>query len=348
MRAALLYGKNDLRVETADFPELKPNQVLIQTHACGVCPSDTRLYTGEEAPPPPGRKLPPFLTIPRIPGHEWGGTIVEVGEKVKDWKPGDRVVIDGTKPCGVCYFCQHGLFTYCYHPQFLARGGMCEYGVAADTQLYRVADHVSFEDASFCEPLSCCINGIHQANINVGEDVVVIGVGQIGLMHIQLAKLRSARVIAVDLIPSRLEVAAKLGADVIIDSSKEDAAQKVLDLTDGRGADAVMLAVGAMPVAELGIKLVRIGGTVVFFASTFPLSAAILPLNMNDLHRRQIFLTGARGHNPDDFRVALKLITEGTVKVEPLISHRLPLEETKRGFDITVGREGLKVIIQVK
>lgn len=348
MRAALLYGKGDLRIGTADYPELKPDQVIIRVHACGVCPTDTRLYTGEEDTRRPGSVLPPFLTIPRIPGHKWSGTIAEVGEKVKGWKAGDRVVVDGPKPCGVCYFCQHGLFNYCTKVVFLARGGICEYGYAADTQLHRVADHISFEEATFAEPLSCCINGSRKADIRIGDDVVVVGTGQIGLMHVQLAKAAGARVIAVDLIPSRLEVAAQLGADVIIDSSKEDAAQKVKDLTDGRGADSVILAVGAREATELGIDVVRIGGIVVLFASTFPLSAAILPLNMNDLHRRQIFLTGARGHSPDDFRLAVKLITDGTVKVKPLISHYLPLEETKRGFDITVGREGLKVVIQIK
>lgn len=350
MKAAFVHGEGDIRMGTADVPEMKPDQVLIKIKACGVCPSDTRAYTGQEMPPPSWvdlNNIPPEFRFPRLPGHEWAGVIVEVGSEVKGWKVGDRVAPNGKRPCGVCFNCQHGLFNYCTKMKRLARGGFAEYGVATYNQLHEVPEHVSFEEASFAEPLSCCINGIHQANIHFGDDVVVIGAGQIGLMHMQLAKAAGARVIAIDKIPARLEMAKQLAASVAIDTSKEDAVEIVKSLTEGRGADSVILAVGAVPVGELGIKLVRIGGTVVFFASTFPQSAAVLPLDMNDLHRRQIKLTGGRDYVPDDFRIAIKYISDGTVKVKPLISHYLPLEETKRGFDITVNREGLKAMVQM-
>lgn len=344
MRAAMLYGVGDLRIETADIPEIKPNWVLIRVHACGVCPSDTRIYSGIE-----GKAPPAHFKLPRIPGHEWAGEIVQVGADVKNWKIGDRVVFNMRKPCGVCYYCQHGLSNKCVSGEDRSRpsGGFCEYAVGVDGMIHRIPDNVSYEEASFAEPLSCCVNGSKQANIQIGDDVVVIGTGQIGLMHIQLAKASGARVIAVDRIASRLEVAAKLGASVVIDGSKEDAIQKVKELTDGRGADSIILAVGSKPVADMGIKMVRIGGTVVFFASTHPESEAILPLDMNELHWSQAFLTGAHNYTTDDYRIALKYIFDGTVKVKPLISHYLPLEETKQGFDITVGRKGLKVMIQI-
>lgn len=344
MRAALIYGIDNMEIGTVDIPEIKPNQVLIRIKACGVCPGDTRFYGGFQGTTPP----PHLGELPVTSGHEWAGIIAQVGEEVKDWKIGDRVVGSGRKPCGMCYYCQHGLFNCCRSPENKLIGrGFSEYGIGVDGRLFRIPDNISFEEASFGEPLSCCIHGSKLANIQIGDDVVVIGVGPIGLMHVQLAKAAGARVIAVDRIASRLKVAADLGASITINPDQEDTIKKVKELTDGRGADAVILSVGAKPVAELGIKTVRIGGTVVFFATTYPDSEKYLSLDMNDLHVRQINLVGGRNYAPDDFRIALKYIYDGTVKVKPLISHYLPLEEVKRGFDISLGREGLKVMIQI-
>lgn len=338
MKGAYVAGKGEVRIGTFDVPEIKPNEALIKITACGVCPSDTRVFTGIQ-------ELKPGAP-PRIAGHEWVGTVAELGDQVKGFNIGERVVVNWKMSCGYCYFCNHGLTNYCANWSE-TKGGFCDYGVGVNNWFFRIPDHVSDEEATFAEPLSCVVNGHMQANIRISNDVVVIGAGQIGIMHAQLARAAGARVIIIDQIDSRLEMAAKLGASVMINNSREDPVQKVKELTDGRGADSIIVAVGGQAVTDLGIKLVRRGGAVVLFASTYPHSEALMPMDINYIHQQQIILTGSRNYGPESFRIALKYIYDGTVQVKPLISHVLPFEQVQEGFDITVGRKGMKVVVLI-
>ena len=336
MKAALLYGPFDLKVEEVERPTIDQDQVLISIHVCGICPSDVRAFSGI-------RKV--AWTLPYIPGHEWVGHIVEVGKSISGFSEGDRVVPDWRAICGKCYYCSRGIFNYCENlSRGLVRGGFCEYGYSIQSNLRSIPQGVSYEEACLTEPLACCINGARRSNIQLGTDVVVVGSGPIGLLHLQLAKHLGARVISCDLIAERLEKAKSLGADEVILASQEAPVERVKELTDGRGADVVIVAVGGRTPVEQGIEMAGICGTVNLFAGTYPPTE--IKLDPNVVHYKQLSVTGSHDYTPHDFTTALKLIACKTVKVKPLISHVLPLEKVKEGFDIVMQRKGLKVAVK--
>lgn len=336
MKAALLYGIRDVRVEETSVRQPAPDQALIKIKACGVCPSDVRSYTG----------LRKTTSFPRTLGHEWVGEIVEMGDNFHGFNVGDRVAPEWRAVCGSCYYCRRGIFNYCQNMQRdKVRGGFCEYGVSTARYMRLIPDSVSYAEAAFAEPLACCINGNQESNITMGDDVVVIGAGPIGLQHVQLAKHQGARVIVSELIESRLEMAKELGADDTVCPLKEDAVERVMELTDGRGANVVIVAIGTTETAQTGIEMAGICGSVNFFAGTYP--PGEIPLDPNVIHYKQLMVTGSHDFTPHHFTTALKFIEYGIVKVKPIISHVLPLEDVASAFDIVVERKGLKVVIRM-
>jgi len=335
-KTAFLYGICDVRVEDSPIKQPDSDQALIRIRSCGVCPTDVRSYTGV-------RKSSDY---PRTLGHEWVGEVVETGENSHGFSAGDRIAADWRVVCGQCYYCRRGIFNYCLKTRNeRVRGGFCEYGTAISSNMRLIPENVSFEEAAFSEPLACCINGVRRNNISLGDDVVVIGAGPIGLMHVQLAKYHGARVIASDLIESRLEVAKKLGADDTISAAKEDTLKRVMDMTEGRGANAVVVAIGTTEAASLGISVAAINGSVNFFAGTYP--SGDISLDPNVIHYKQLVLTGSHDFTPHDFTMALKLIEYGIVKVKPIISHVIPLSDIASAFDIVAERKGLKVVVKM-
>lgn len=340
MRAAQLRGVRDVQVVDVPMPTLQnPDDVLVRIHACGICPSDLRNYlgTGKRA-----GQLPHTST----PGHEWAGEVVEHGEAAGDLKPGDRVAVSWRVTCGRCHYCGQGLFQYCTETAHeRVRGGFCEYGIAPAGSVFRIPDHVSYEEAAFCEPLACCINGIHMTQVHLGDDVLILGTGPIGLLHVQLARLLGARVIVSEPLAARSEMARQLGAHETIDPSSEDLRSRVLELTGGRGADAVVVAVGIPQVVSQALQLVGPCGRVNLFAGVYP--SAEIPLDPNVIHYGQFVVTGSHDYTPHHFRTALKLIAHGMVRVKPLISHVLPLEQVREAFDAAAGRQGLKVMVRM-
>ena len=336
MKAIRLYGPRDLRLDEVPRPEITPQQVLIRIEACGICPSDVRWYAGT-------RPIPEGVKLPHIPGHEWVGEIVEVGSEVTGYQVGDRVAAYGQVVCGMCENCQRGIFNFCLHRQWAIEGGFSQYGRASAQGLLPIPQELSYEEASFAEPLSCCINGIWRSHVRLGDDVVVVGAGPIGLLHVQLARLQGARVIATDLIPERLEVAKAVGAHEVVDAGGGDAVEQVRELTQGRGADAIIVATGTRAAMEQGLQMAALHGNVNFFAGSYP--SPQLSLDPNLIHYKELTLTGSHHFTPFTFQRALKLLQYGLVQVKPLISHRLELEQTPEGFDIVAGQKGLKVIV---
>jgi L-iditol 2-dehydrogenase len=338
MKVARLYGVRDLRVEELDEPRPGPGEALIRIHACGVCPSDLRSYVS----PRPGANLP------RTPGHEWTGVVTELGPTSDDSadpaiRVGDRVVADWRYVCGRCYQCRRGVFNYCEHLRRGVRGGFAEYGVAPLSQLRVIPDQVSFEEASFCEPLACIINGNSAVPMQFGDDVVIVGAGPIGLLHMQLARNRGARLIVSDPIATRLEQARVLGAHDVIDASAVDPVERVQALTGGRGADVVIVAVGSPEAQRQALAMGAINGRVNFFAGTYPV--AELAVDPNLIHYRQLIVTGSHDFTPHHFTTALKLIQYGIVRPAPLISHRFPLVDISEAFESTADRRGLKSMV---
>jgi L-iditol 2-dehydrogenase len=336
MKAARLYGVRDLRVEDVPDPEPGPGEALIKISACGVCPSDLRSYLAAGSG---------HMSLPRTPGHEWTGTIVGFGPSTEEtpFKVGARVVADWRYVCGKCYECRRGVFNYCENLRRGVRGGFAQYGVAPLQQLRLIPDNVSFEEASFTEPLACIVQAHGYTQIGLGDDVVIVGAGPIGLLHLQVALHRGGRLIVSDPLAARLEKARELGAHDVIDASATDPVARVKELTDGRGANAIIVAVGVGAAQQQALQMAAINGWVNFFAGTYPPTE--IPVDPNLIHYRQLRVTGSHDFTPHHFTTALRLIQFGIVRVEPLISHRFELDDVTEAFETTAGRKGLKSMV---
>lgn len=336
MRAAFLYGVRDIQIKETAVPTYKPDEVLVRVRACGICPSDLKCYLGY-------KELFRYGEAScGLSGHEWAGEVVGVGSKVKKVSEGERVVPDIIIPCGQCKFCRRGITNLCVSKRYVV-AGFAEYATAPASNLFRIPDNVSFEEACMAEPVADCLNTNVMSGIERGQDVVVIGDGPLGLVHMQLAKASGARVTISGHHSDRLELARELGADKTVNSSQEDPVQVVKALTGGYGADVVIVAAGQRAPVEQAMEMVGASGVVNLFASTYP--PAKVEIDPNVIHYRQIKLTGSFDSVPYQYETALRLIGRGLVKTKPLISHTLPLEQLKDGFELMQKRKGLKIVI---
>ncbi len=334
MKVALLQGPLSFSIEEMDRPQLRPTDALVRVAACGVCGTDVEAYLGHQ---PRGWTI----TYPFRMGHELAATVVEVGGDVPDLKVGDRVVPDGRLPCGYCHYCRRGQFSACPNQGYFS-GGLSQYASYPHRNLVKIPAQVSFEEAAMTEPLACVVNGQSKLNVQAGAVAVVIGDGPIGLMHMQMLKHRGACTVLVGVMPHRLEMARRLGADVVADNARDDVAKVVREVSDGRGADVVVNAVGKAAALKQAIDLATRGGQVLFFAATME---PAVELDIDLVHYKELALRGTYDSTIAHSEDALNLIRQGIVQVAPLISHRLPLEEVKRGYEIARNQEGLKVLI---
>jgi L-iditol 2-dehydrogenase len=302
--------------------------------ACGICGTDVDAFVGHQ---PRGWTI----TYPFRMGHELAGTVAEVGAEVPNVKPGDRVVPDGRITCGYCYYCRRGLWSACQNQGYRS-GGLAQYASYPFRNMVKVPPSVTMEEAVFTEPLACVVNGQSKLNVPMGGVAVVIGDGPIGLLHLQLLRHRGASVVMVGLLDHRLQVARELGARVAVNASREDPAALVRELSDGRGADVVVNAAGSVDVLKQAIDLAARRGQVLYFAATLKPEVS---LDLDLIHYKELNLVGSYDSTIAQYEDALALIRAGIVKVQPLISHRLPLEEVQHGFEIARERSGLKVAI---
>ena len=338
MRVAVWYNNRDVRLERMPVPEVGPGQVLLRVEASGICGSDVmEWYRLDRAP--------------LVLGHEIGGQVVAVGEGVDRFSPGDRVTAAHHVPCNTCHYCLNGHHTACetlrrttFHP-----GGFAEYvllpAINVDRGTFRLPDELTWEDATFVEPLACVLRGQRAANLRPGNSVLVIGSGIAGLLHIMLARaLGAGRVMATDISPYRLAAATRFGAEVPI-RAEEDVPARVREANSGRLADRVILCTGATPAFEQAFGSVERGGTVLLFAPTGP--GVTLPLSVNDLFwRNSVTLTTSYAGSPADHQAAIDLIRAGRVPVREMVTHRLPLADTGEGFRLVAeARDCIKVVI---
>ncbi|MEW5865756.1 MAG: alcohol dehydrogenase catalytic domain-containing protein [Bacillota bacterium] len=345
MRAAMLHGPRQLRVERVPLPKPGPGEALIRVAACGICPSDVRLYTGQARIPE--------AKLPFLPGHEWVGEVVEVvGTAPSQIRPGTRVAACWLASCNQCEFCRRGLPNYCVRDN-RARvvGGFAEYGKAPLTSLWVIPPSMSYEEAVFAEPLACCINGQERSGISVGDDVLVVGAGPIGLLHAQLARVRGARVAICDLSAGRLEVARALGIERIVclepgeSPGYETAVRRVREMTGGNGPDKVIVAASSTGAVAWALGVVAPCGTVNIFAGLYP--EGRLDVDLNVIHYKQIELTGSHDFNHGHFNLAMRLLERGQINVRSLISHVLPLDRLEEGLLVVAERRGMKVIVSM-
>ncbi len=339
MRVARWYNNRDVRVEEMPVPKIGPGEMLVRVVASGICGSDVmEWYRLDRAP--------------LVLGHEIAGEVVAAGEGVERYKVGDRIAVAHHVPCNTCHYCLSGNHTAC---DTLRRtnfdpGGFAEYvrlpAINVDRGVFPLPDEVSFEDATFVEPLACVLRGQRRANLQPGQAVLVIGSGISGLLHIQLARaLGTGRIVATDISSYRLEAAKRLGADMAINAD-EYSLDHLREANNGLLADLVIVCTGAVPAVSQALSSVERGGTILLFAPTAP--GVTIPLSINNLFwRSDITLTTSYAGSPADYAAALRLIRARRVPVHEMITHRLSLEETGLGFQLVAGaQESLKVIIE--
>ncbi len=339
MRVAMYYNNRDIRIEEMPIPAIGPGEMLMRVEASGICGSDVlEWYRRSKAP--------------LVLGHEVAGQVVKVGVGVSKYKIGDRIVASHHVPCNTCYFCLTGHHTACetLRQTNFDPGGFSEYirlpALNVDRGVFVIPEELSYEEATFHEPLGCVIRAQRIAGLNPGQSVLVLGSGIAGLLHILLAKASgAAKIMAVDIVPYRLKAAKRFGATEALMAS-ENITEFFRKINSGRLADLVLVCTGAKEALLQAMQSVERGGTVLFFAPTNP--GIEIPLSINQVFfRNDVTFTTSYGASPYDSYLALELMRSQVVRVKEMITHRLPLEETALGFKIVEeAKKSIKVIIE--
>jgi L-iditol 2-dehydrogenase len=341
MSAAVLYGKEDVKIEEVPVPPVGPGEVRVRIRAALTCGTDLKVYRrGYHA-----RMIEP----PAVFGHEFAGEIEAVGEGITLWKPGMRVVAANSAACGRCFYCLRRHPELCEDLLFV-NGAYAEYITLPErivgTNLLAIPAHVSFEEAALVEPLACVVRGMEETYVQPGDTVAVLGAGQIGLMFVRLCKLAGARVICVGRRPARLELAREMGADVLLRADCEpDIVQAVKAHTEGgRGPDKVIECVGLPEVWEQAIAMGRKAATINLFGGCPKDSMACL--DTTRIHYDELTIKGTFHHTPATVRTALGLISDGRLPAKMLIQQRAPLAELPAVFQSLLnGNCAVKVAI---
>ena len=335
----MYYSNHDVRLEEMPTPQIGHGELLVRVEACGICGSDVMEWYRRDR-------------VPLVLGHEIGGQIAAVGDGVEDYKEGDRVSAAHHVPCNQCHYCLSGHHTVCdtLRQTNFDPGGFAEYirlpAINVERGVFLLPDEVSYEQATFIEPLACVLRGQRLAHMRPGQSVLVIGSGISGLLHVQLARTMGAScVVATDIVDYRLKAARQFGADAAF-HAEEDLPARLRQLNQGRLADLVIVCTGATSAIAQALQSVERGGTVLFFAPTNP--GVTIPISVNDLFwRNDRTLTTSYAGSPADYAAALELIHARRVRVDEMITHRLSLAEAGLGFQLVAdAQNSIKVIIE--
>ncbi len=356
MKVAMYYNNHDVRLEEQEIPTIGDDEVLMQVMACGICGSDVmEWYRVQKAP--------------RVLGHEVAGIVSDVGKDVKNWEPGERIVATHHVPCNSCRYCLEGHHSVCdslrttnFHP-----GGFSEYlrlpGINVDRGLLRLPDELSFDQGTFVEPIGCAVRGQRFAGVAPGKSVLIIGSGISGLLHLKLAKAQGCGpIFATDIHPYRTDFAKRVGADETflacppevdpgttdLDSCSFESInipEMVKEANDGCPIDVVIVCAGAPQAMAQALESVDRGGTVLFFAPTRP--DIRTEIDVWDLWKNEITLTTSYAASERDLLAGIALLNSGEIDVTDMITHKFPLAETQKGFELMdAGGESMKVIIE--
>jgi len=345
MQAAVYRGVNDVRLEIVPVPKIGAGELLVKVHTCGICGTDLKkIATGSHS-------------APRIFGHEISGIVAAVGEGVNEFAARDRVVVFHHIPCGECYYCRHKTFAQCptykkvgctagFEP---SGGGFAEYVRVMDWIVkrgtVRIPDQISFEQACFVEPVNTCMKGIATLHPEHSETILVIGQGPIGIVLSVLAQRRGATVITSDLYPERLTISKSFGLELQIDASRSDAVKRTRELTEGRGADAVILAVGGNGLIRSAMDATRPGGRVLLFAQTVSGEATFDPAAVCVDEKT---LLGSYSASVELQEESVRFVMNHDMDLERLISHRFPLANSLEALNLAAHPkpESMKIVIQ--
>lgn len=346
MRAAVYRGPSNISIETVPVPKISDGEILLRVHACGICGTDLKKIEYGLVPPP------------RIFGHEIAGTVVETGSKVTRFKAGDRVTTHHHIPCRKCFYCERKLFSQCefyrrtgttagFEP---AGGGFAEYVRVMDWIVEEgtvlIPDDISFEEASFLEPLNTCLKALETAELKQGEVIVVYGQGPVGSLMMQAARCSGAQVIGLDFLQSRLNIARELGAFAALNPESDDVPGAVAKMTENRGADLAIVAAANPRAIEDAQRIVRRGGRVLLFANTVP--GEMVPVDASRICVEEKKLIGSYSASIELQEEAARLIFSRKINVARLISHRFALEQLPEGIHLAShpSEHSLKVVIQ--
>jgi L-iditol 2-dehydrogenase len=338
MLAAVYYNNKDVRIQEMPKPEIAADELLVKVMACGICGSDViEWYRVPKAP--------------RVLGHEATGIIEKTGEKVTQYKVGDRVFVSHHVPCNRCQYCLKGHHTACetLHTTNYYPGGFSQYirvpKINVEYGVYRLPLDMSYEEGTFIEPLACVIRGQKLAAIREDDTVMIIGSGISGVLHTQLAQLKGIqKIVVADINPYRLKLAEKFGAHHTI-NAKENLPQKLREINRGKPADQVVICTGANQAALTALECVDKGGTILFFAVPDP--TVKIPVPINQFWRNEITIKTSYGAAPNDLEESLRILSQKKVNVIDMITHKLSLQQAAEGFRLVADAgESLKVIIE--
>ncbi len=334
MKVAVYYSNDDIRLEERPIPAIKDSEILVKMKASGICGTDVMEWYRK-------RKAP------RVLGHEMAGEVVAIAKGVQELKAGNRVFVSHHVPCFKCHYCLSGKHSACeaLHTGNYDPGGFAEYVRIPEQNVkygaFHLPENLSYDEATMIEPLACALAGQKRIGLGRGQSILVIGSGVSGLTHIQLAKLKDARVIATDINEYRLNKALQFGADHAINAN-EYSVDRLKMVNEGRLAEVVIVCTGADKAVGDAFSSVERRGTILFFA--VPEKALTLPAV--DFWRDEISITFSYGAATDDIRETLELITSGVIDVNKMITHRVTLPDIQRGFGlVSEANESLKVVV---
>ena len=338
MLVAVYYNNNDIRIEDIPKPEIGPEEILLKVMASGICGTDVLEWY----------RLP---KAPRVLGHEATGIIEKVGKKVTKYNVGDRVFVSHHVPCNQCCYCMKDSHTACetLHTTNYFPGGFSQFirvpKINVETGIYKLTPNMSFEEGTFIEPLACVIRGQRLADVNKCDNVLIIGSGMAGILHIQLSKMKDVqKVFAADINLDRLELAKKFGADYIIDA-KTNLVEQLKNINEGKGVDKVIVCTGAEKAALTALDCVDRGGTILFFAVPDP--SIIIPIPITDFWRNETTIKTSYGAAPKDLEEALKILSKKQINVSEMVTHTLDIREAAKGFRLVAeAGKSLKVILK--
>ena len=345
MKAAVVTGLNEMSVQNVDMPTIDENGVLLKVKACAVCGSDIRIFHSGNS----------RVKYPAIIGHEISGEVVEVGKNVTKFAVGDRVAVGADVPCGECAFCEAGIGNNCqinYAMGYQFQGGFAEYIPLNSTvvnygPVHKIPDGMSWEEAALAEPLGCTLNALELTPVKLGDVCVVLGAGPIGCMLIEvMKKMGASKTILVQRSRPRLELAMKtVNADVFICSGEENAIERILEETDGLGADVIFTA-NPNPASQQEAILMAKNRAKINFFGGLPKDKSKVEIETNVIHYKELMITGAHGAMPIHHLQAINLIATGTIDVKPFISDIFPLDKVGEAFAAAEAHRGMRMIVK--
>mgnify|MGYP001586472863 CR=1 FL=1 len=344
MKAAIFEGIGKIKVKEIERPLPKKGEILLKVMACAICGTDVRIIKHGHP-----RVIPPFII-----GHEITGIIEEINGEIVRFKKGDRVVVAPPGiPCGECFYCKNSLSNICPHKASFAYelpGGFSEYMIIPRQaimkgNLIKIPNSISFNEACITEPLACCINGQKFLTISAAESILIIGSGPIGLLHMQLAKVKGARNVGLaDISPSRIEKAGLFEPDFVINSNEVDLVEEMRRKTKGTGVNAVIAACSSKAAVEQAFKIISRGGEILLFAG-LPKEESQFMMDINFVHYNELKIYGSFASTHESSLEAMGYIRDGRIRASKIITHRYRLEEIEEAIEMAGSSEALKVVI---